>query len=199
MSRNRIVYQNWIVELGYDPSARNIMEIWHDGDTELVSLDTPSAKAIDNDTVSHENTMTKLIQEQVTQSFSCLSEEEHEFIRQFYFMGSTYRTISEKTGRAIYKLEALHKRALQKLKKELLPFVREHWHIEIAQIKSGEKSCPICQSSLRDEIDMLITNRDRTKTWRPVLCALREQYGINIRSPQILIGHEKYHAKHHTK
>lgn len=195
MPRNRIVYQNWIVDLGYDPSLRNRTEIWHEGDTELISLDTPDAELIDTETVSHTDNMAIRIQQQVSRSLLCLTDEEREFITQFYFMGRTYKTISEKTGRAIYKLEALHKRALRKLKKELLPFVSKHWHITITKNQSNRNSCPICRSSYRNEIDQLIANRDKTKTWRPVLQILREQYGIIIRSPQILIGHEKYHAK----
>ena len=110
-------------------------------------------------------------------------------------MGESYREISEKTGRAVYKLTALNNRAVKKLKNRLAVFVREKFDIKTQKTFN----CPICNSKYREEIDNIIANRDKKATWKPVIKLIKERYDLTINTPQVLIGHAKYHCQteHH--
>jgi len=165
MSNSRVVYQNWIVDLGRDP-----LKQWF--------LNENRSKPDEQ------------LKEIVSSALKKLSSNEQEFIIQFYYMGKSYQEISSQTGRVIYKLEALHKRALKKLEARLLGFVKNRFDIKI----HNKTVCPICESEYANEINEIIANRNPRDTWRPVLKILKEKFGINIRSPQTLIGHSKYHT-----
>ena len=165
MSNSRIVYQNWIVDLGRDPLEQGIQN-------------SPCERPDEQ------------IKQAVSLALKKLNANEQEFIIQFYYMGKSYQEISSQTGRIIYKLEALHKRALKKLEARLQGFVSNRFDIK-NRLKSD---CPICNSEYANEIDNIIARRNPRDTWRPILKILNEKYGIKIRSPQSLIGHKKYHT-----
>jgi len=167
MSSNRITYQNWIVDIGFDPERRPPQQ---------AAADDPGRQAE--------------IRERVNAALAKLDEQEREFIVRFHFQGQTYRSISERSGRPVHRLETLHRRALRRLRRELAGWVEETFGIDV----SPQKDCVICRSANRPAIDRLIASRDRTRSWRPVIEQLRERYGLVIRSPQTLIGHEKYHC-----
>jgi hypothetical protein len=193
MSGNRVVYQNWIVEMGFDPAQLRTIENREDPLQESISLDEPSACAISDEEsqrVIEEREKASEIRSRVREALERVSVQEQEFIVQFYFMGKSYREISEQSGRPIYKLEALHKRAVKKLKKELGGFVRERFGVET----ESDADCLICRSPHVAEINRLISQRDKTATWRPIIKILRDKYGLKVSSPQVLIGHEKYHG-----
>lgn len=197
MSGNRVVYQNWIVEMGFDPAQSRAAGNWGDPPLESISLDEPSACAISNEEsqrVIEEREKASEIRSRVREALKRLSVQEREFIAQFYFMGRSYREISEQSGRPIYKLEALHKRAVKKLKKELGGFVRERFGVET----EPDVDCLICRSPHVAEINHLISRRDKTATWKPIIKTLRNKYGLKVSSPQMLIGHEKYHGRSPT-
>ncbi|RKX24166.1 MAG: hypothetical protein DRP45_08815, partial [Candidatus Zixiibacteriota bacterium] len=101
----------------------------------------------------------------------------------------SYRQISEKSGRAIHKLEAIHKRAVRKLRKELRQTVKELFDLN----GRSNHDCVICRSPHRAEIDKLIKQKMPEQTWRPVMKQIREAFGLKITTPQTLIGHRKYH------
>jgi hypothetical protein len=166
MSKRKVVYQNWIVDLGFDPV--------------LFSYNTSSGL---------ESEVSEKIENAVRESLDKLDEAEKELIIHYYFMGQTYADISEKSNREIFKLAALHKRAIKKLKKKLSQFVKVNFGI----ITDLNVSCPICDHEKKNELNELIDSRDKTKTWRPILKIFRDKYLINLRTPQIIIGHEKYH------
>jgi hypothetical protein len=167
MSHSRIVYQNWIVDLGHDPGL----------------LPGQGSEPIAN------NPRAVRIEAEVCAALESLTSDEREFIVRFFFMGESYRVIAEQSGRAIHKLEALHKRCLRKLRSHLAAFV----DTEFGLVRCGRRSCPICRSPRRGQIDCMVVERDRSATWRPVMKRLREEFAIDIKSPQTLIGHEKYH------
>jgi len=197
MSGNRVVYQNWIVEMGFDPAQIRDTRSWDDPLLESISLDEPSACAISDEEsqrVIEEREKASEIRSRVRKALEQLSVQEREFIAQFYFMGRSYREISEQSGRPIYKLEALHKRAVKKLKRELGGFVRERFGVET----EPDTDCLICRSSHVAEINRLISRRDKTATWKPIIKTLRDKYGLKVSSPQMLIGHEKYHGRSPT-
>jgi len=193
MSRKRIIYQNWIVELGRDPDLKYRQKEM----PEIVSLDSGLLGKIikkENSDLNSSRVDRKIIREKVQAALAKLSSDEQEFIRQFYFMGISYREISEKSGRAVYRLEALHRRAVKKLHKTLACFVEARFKMKVTQISSiGKNNCPICNSSSRTEIDSIISNRDPRKSWRPVISEIGSKFELKIKSPQLLIGHEKYH------
>ena len=172
MGKNRLVFINWIAESGL---AVDKSTYFPPNETELERINVRAA----------------MIRQRVGEALRRLSEEEKEFVERFYYIGQGYREISEKSGRTVYKLEAVHKRAFRKLKKELAPMVKEFYDLDIE--KKSELTCPLCRSPYREEIDRLIGSRDRQGTWRPIIKVLREKYGLKINTPQILVGHEKYH------
>lgn len=130
------------------------------------------------------------IDHRVQEALAGLDEDEREFIVQFYFMGRQERQIAEATGRRVGSVQSLHKRAMRKLRRALRRFVRERFGIEAV---GPFGRCPLCESEFSEEIDRLILARDRTATWRPVMRVIAERYGIMVSSPQVLIGHERYH------
>ncbi len=166
MSNSRIVYQNWIVDLGRDPLIQGFNN---------VSIEKPDEHLI----------------EAVSLALQQLSSNEKEFIVQFYYMGKSYQEISDQTGRVIYKLEALHNRALKKLEAHLVSFVTKKYGI----ISKCNYNCPICDSEYSNEVNEIIANMNPEETWRPIMKILRNEFGIKIRSPQTLIGHTKYHTQ----
>ncbi len=192
MANNRIVYQNWIVDMGYDPGGCAGGAGSRRSPALGISLNSPAAVALTDEDIlglAEQAARAVLVREQVDTALAQLTDEEREFAVRFYFMGESYRLISEKSGRAVHKLETLHKRSLRKLRKELAPFVQEMYRLRPAI----RRDCPICRSPHLDAINRLIRDRDKASTWKPVLKVLREKYGLCISSPQLLIGHEKYH------
>jgi hypothetical protein len=177
MSSSRIIYQNWIAELGRDPS---------------LSLQTAGPAHVDSDGPAAEAGMTdrsELIQRKVRAAMAELSEDERELVEQVNFMGRCCSEIAALTGRTEHRLEALHRRALRKLCRRLAPLVKELYGIGLPVVAD----CPICRSDRRTEIDRLIRQRDPSQTWRPVIKRIREEFSLRISTPQTLIGHEKYH------
>jgi hypothetical protein len=83
----------------------------------------------------------------------------------------------------------MHKRSLRKLRKNLAAFVGEVFGVE----SRPAPDCPICCSPQVAELDELIRSRDRSATWRSLMSLFRTKYKLPIGSPQVLIGHEKYH------
>jgi len=166
MSKKKVVYQNWIVELGFDPAKFCYKE-----------FDITDSEKTDKAVKA------------VRESLDKLNDDEKEIIIHYHFMGQSYAEISEKSNREIFKLASLHNRALKKLKKKLSKFVENNYGIK----SDSDIVCPICNHGRKTEINEIIFRRDRTKTWKPVLNILKDKYSIILKSPQILIGHEKYH------
>lgn len=166
MSKPRIIYQDWIVELGHDPAVS-----WQE------------AAAGDS------NYNQRLIRA-VNRSLACLTDEEAWFIRRFYFMGMGFREIGRITGREIYRLESIHNRALRKLRRSLRNLVGPDGRIKTTESELG---CPVCLHEDRKDIDRLIEGKQPRETWRRILKILGDKYGLKIKAPQRLIGHWKYH------
>ena len=167
MSNNRVIYQNWIAEMGLNPTQ--IRKFF-----DTVAGEAPSDSEVDFE---------------VRRAIESLGEEEMEFVIRFYFMGQSYFEISEKFGKAVYKLESLQKRAIKKLKWRLQSFMKETYGIKS---KPG-KPCALCRSPHRDAINKVIAEKKEKSTWKPVMKEIHRQFGIKIGSPQVVIGHLKYH------
>ena len=202
MGSNRLVYQNWIVELGIDPDNKDALKDGSYRNRETISLDdlkdgvssNGSILLRDEKEIMRQARRQALVASQVSRALKKLTADEKEFIERFYYSGQTYREISEKSGRAVHKLEAVHKRAVRKLKRELAPVVKKLYNLDAEPDGSSTViTCPVCDSPFKKDIDKMIAERDRKGTWRPVIKILKEKYGLEIKTPQVLIGHEKYH------
>jgi hypothetical protein len=164
MSQRRLIYRNWIADLGCGPDDDRHVEQWPDDRAQLVRA-------------------------AVSEALAGLTEDEREFVERYYYMGQTYGQISELSGRAIYKLEALNRRAIVRLRRKLGPLIRKLYGVE----KEQADDCPICRSGCRAEIDRIIENKPKSEPWGPTMRRIRFEFGLDLRSPQRLIGHVKYH------
>ncbi|UCC45016.1 MAG: sigma-70 family RNA polymerase sigma factor [Candidatus Zixiibacteriota bacterium] len=176
----KVVCLDWVVEMGRGPRTdRN-------GSRKYLDETAKSPEEIQGEARRQE-----FIQAEVREALASLVEDEREFVELFHFSGLSYAEISEKSGRPVYRLEALHKRALKKLRRELAPLVEKLYDFE--PDGSSTRECIICNSPFRPEIDLLIKYKEDSETWRGIIRELRKKYGIRIRTPQTLIGHQKYH------
>jgi len=189
MSSSRVIYQNWIADLGRDPAVPvdpdSPDELTGQTETRVDEIECSAVRPLD----PQESQRVERIREAVVEALSRLNENEREVVEQFHLMGRTYREIAELSGRTPHRLEALHERAVKKLRKLLAPLVKELYGLG----SGSEVECPICSSPRRSEIDRLITERDQEKTWRPVMRRIKTAFGLKITTPQTLIGHQKYH------
>ncbi len=166
MAKGKIIYQNWIVEIGLDPGQIGKIEILSDK-----VLPNPKIVAA------------------VREAISKLSLSEREFIERYYFQGQSYREISSDCGRKLSRIEGLHRQALARLKKNLAGFTRQQFGIE----SDIGRNCLICRSADRQKIDRLIMNKNERETWKKIIKILKTKFNILIKTPQVLIGHQKYH------
>lgn len=184
MAGRRLIYQNWRVEEGRcrdsESSWGSVVNQW------LAEWDTPGSG-----TLSGEIPEGRLgrIETAVTAALYELDDIERELIRHVYYSGRSIAELARQTGRAPHRLDAQLARIMRKLEKKLRSFVQNEFGIG----DGGKPPCPICASPYRAAIDALIAGRDTRATWRPILKILRDQYGLALRSPQTLVGHEKYH------
>ena len=174
---SKIVFQDWIVDLGRDPQAT---PNWLDSG--LFNWPLQGRE-------SHEVDPVEIIGMSVRRGIEALSTAEPELVIRVHYMGESMTDISRRTGRSISKISGMHQRVLRKLRKSLSEFVFQRYGIKTA----SDPSCPICSSPFRREIDSLIANRDTSRSWKPVISELHSRWSIRIISPQLLIGHHKYH------
>lgn len=188
MAKNRLIFQNWLVDIGYDPKLGGP----HKSSIEQISIDELFDSGFDiADNIPSDNQInrTKIIEIAVKLALAKLTDDEREFIIRFHFMGEKYIEIAEKTDREIYSLVSLHNIAIKKLKRYLRRFVKDQFEIK----DSKQTSCMICESVYKDEIDSLIALKDSKSTWKNIIQQADKKYNLKIKSPQILIGHAKYH------
>ncbi len=166
MSNARVIFQNWIVDIGYDPGRKALI--------------------LDTDNIIIPN---KRVAIAVRSALKKMSDVESEFIERYYFKGESYLKIGQVLRWMPYRVEALHRRAVKKLRKHLAVFVKKEFDVDI-EIRY---ECPLCKSPSKDEINRLIKDKKPEETWKNIIKALKEKYKITIKTPQILIGHQKYH------
>ena len=178
MKRKRVIYCDKVVHAVSESG-------------EILSTDILNSETLECLALAVDDSPRKaLIKEQVQLALWELDEDEREFIARYYYMGESHRQIAEASGRKVHSIESLHSRALKKLRRELFRFVSAEFGVEVS--RSGER-CVICASEHRGAIDTLIRERPSHTTWRPVMKKLAREYGIAVATPQVLIGHQKYH------
>ncbi|MGB8657921.1 MAG: hypothetical protein WCE90_09080 [Candidatus Zixiibacteriota bacterium] len=129
------------------------------------------------------------IDRQVREAVEKLSLEERRFIELFYFEFKTNAEIARRLKKKVYKLERVHRRALDKLRILLTDFVKSHFELDVPT-KTG---CIICASPVQEELDELIRSKKPEETYRHLIRIFRRKYGIDIKAPQVIIGHQKKH------
>lgn len=173
-THRRLTYSNWIAETG---AQGRFAPMWAENDDLSENRTTESIRR------------QKKVEKTVRRAVNELPQDARELVIRYHFMGQSIGYISEATGRRKSKLAALLRSAHRILKKRLAAVLGENYGAS----SKATGTCPVCESPHRAEINLLIDSRDRARTWRPVIAALRQRYGIKITAPQVLIGHEKYH------
>lgn len=131
----------------------------------------------------------ELIGGEVRKAVQKLSPTERMFVELFYFEFRSYREIAGIMKKKTYKLERLHQRALGKLRIVLSDFVKEQFKFELPQ----KTDCLICNSRFREELDELIRSKKDEETYARLIKTFRQNYGIKVKTPQTIIGHERKH------
>ncbi len=162
----KLIYQDWIVQLGYDPN-------------QLANIFSHLQKPLYNQ---------KIIKA-VRKAVDKLKPAEKDFIERYYFQGYSIEQIALDLNLSKKNINVRHHLALIKLRKYLALFVKEQFGLE-TQIN---QNCLICNSVYTKEINRLIRSKKKEETWKRIIRILKEKYKIKIKSPQILIGHQKYH------
>ena len=170
--KSRIRYLNWATELfGYsDPEKEK----------EVITESSQEDKS----SVVEEETNQK-----IRDAVDKLSPLEKQFIEYFYFECKNYKEISLILNKTIRKLERIHNRALGKLKMLLSDYVKTRFKLSIPE----ETDCIICKSPFRRELDKLIKAKKKEETYKSLMKIFKEKYGLEIKTPQVIIGHKRKH------
>jgi RNA polymerase sigma factor (sigma-70 family) len=131
----------------------------------------------------------ELIDRQVRAAVEKLLPTEKQFVELFYFQVRSYQEIAGIMKKKTHKLQRLHQRALSKLRILLADFVEEQFKLKLRK----ETNCVICKSPFRKELDELIRGKEEEETYSRLIRVFRRKYGINVRTPQTIIGHRKKH------
>jgi hypothetical protein len=189
VGRERVIYRDWIVEIGREPSeiARDASQLANVGGhlgREYAGLDGLRVST------GIEAARVNRIKEAVNKALESLGEEEREFVVRFYYMGQSYSKLAELSGRPVHKLETLHRQIVRRLRNELAPLISD----DCSHRREGARRCPICSSARHRDIDELIRVRNPKETWRGIMRRLKREFKIDIKSPNTLAVHEKYHV-----
>jgi RNA polymerase sigma factor (sigma-70 family) len=126
---------------------------------------------------------------EVRKAVARLRPEERQFVELFYFQFRSYREIAQRTRRKVHKLERINQRVREKLRLLLGDFVKKRFGI----VASPVTDCIICSSPDRAAIDRLIREKKDDQTYSRLMSILRHKYGLDIKTPQVIIGHRRKH------
>jgi len=120
-----------------------------------------------------------------------LAFHEREFVELYWFQGRSLNEIAALLGKKPYKLECLNKRIRRKLRSLLADFVNSEFGLRIAE----DDRCPLCSHPEKDRIDNLLKSKKPEDTFRRIIQILKTDFGIRVSTPQVIIGHLKYHIR----
>lgn len=168
----KIKYRNWIYEIMNETSPRSSPT--GEGDWEI-----------------------KL---EVRGALAKLSKEEKILIEQFYFEGKSHKEIGQILKLNSKQVEYLKQKAVLKLRNLLADFVARKYKIQVSQfsqskmIQNRQKptGCVICQNPKQKEIEELIASKKDHQTWRVIFKKLSQRFNLEIKAPQVLVGHMKH-------
>jgi hypothetical protein len=170
--KKRIRYQGWV---------NDICSAWNQGQNGLFPPDH-SVEAITPEVCESVN-------REVRNAIAKLKPDERRFVELFYFDFNSYQEIARKLDKKAHKLERIHKRAIGKLRLLLTGFVKEHFDLDVGQ----NTDCIICSSPHREELDLLISSKKEEETCSKLIKIFKQKYGIEIKTPQLIIGHRRKH------
>jgi hypothetical protein len=168
MGKAKIVYRDWIVRYGADPCLVR---------REPAQVDPVVANAE--------------IVRAVRAALEKLPPFQKELIERYYFLGSSCIELASDCNLKVSEVQAYLGQAVKSLKKSLNSFVRKKFGLVTDRIRD----CPVCSSPFRESIDRLILARKPNETWKNIIRILKRDFGVFINTPQVLIGHKKYHMK----
>lgn len=168
MPKRKIIYQNWLAETMADPDNPESILIKIDLDLSNPRVDRAVREALDK-----------------------LLSQEREFVIRYFFQGESYQKIAQALNKRVRSIAGLHRRATDRLRKYLAPFVKEEFGMDYP----SEENCPLCQSAYKKEINKMIADKKDKETWRKIIRILKTEYNLIIKTPQILISHKKYHLE----
>jgi hypothetical protein len=119
-----------------------------------------------------------------------LSPVERDFVQMYWFEGRSLKELSQLLGKRLHNLDSINRRILRKLKRMLSVYVAERFGI----VEANDPDCIICNHPERREIDRLLCAKKPDETYRSIYRQLRSRFGLRISTPQILIGHTRYHT-----
>jgi RNA polymerase sigma factor (sigma-70 family) len=126
---------------------------------------------------------------EVRKAVARLRPDEKQFVELFYFQFRSYKEIARRAGKKVHKLETINSRVREKLKLLLAGFVKKRFGIAASPVSD----CIICNSPDRAAIDQLIRKKRDDQTYSRLMSILRSEYGLDIRTPQVIIGHRRKH------
>jgi hypothetical protein len=129
--------------------------------------------------------------EAVRTEISLLSDSEREFMELYWFQGNSASEIARILQRKRYNLENLNRCIMRKLKNRLSKFVEEEFGIRSVY----RSECVICCHPEIEKINQQLRSRAPDETYRRLIRLLKTDYGIDIKTPQTIIGHLKYHTR----
>lgn len=129
------------------------------------------------------------LNQEVRKAVELLSSDERQFIELFYFEFKSYQEIAHIVKKKVYKLERIHHRALGKLRILLADFVKNRFELIVPQ----KTDCIICKSPFKSEMDELIKYKKEEETYARLIRIFKQKYGINVKTPQVIIGHKRKH------
>jgi hypothetical protein len=164
MGESRIIFQEWIVNMGIDPQGRG----WYS---------TAGPVCYNQSIVTA-----------VTRALDELDPDESEFIRRYYMQGMGCDEIVGTYRRNLDRLTALHLRAVRKLRARLAALLGGRFNVP----SHSSAPCPLCAHPSRLAIETMIRLKPPHEPWTALLRYVRQHFGLSV-SPQRLIGHKRYH------
>jgi hypothetical protein len=133
--------------------------------------------------------LTEEIIDRVQGAIRRLSASEQHFVRLYWFEAWSDKELSERLGSGPKRLRSVKRQILIKLRWMLQGWAAQRFRI--AQPRGPD--CVICGHPLRSEIDSMLSSKKPEESLGSVLRKLREDFGLSISTPQIVLGHMKYH------
>jgi len=120
-----------------------------------------------------------------------LPDSEREFVELYWFQGRSTSEIARLLNCKPYNLVNLNRRIMRKLKNSLADFVEEEFRLRA----DHQGKCRICCHPDVEKINLKLKSKKPHETYRGLIRLLKTDYGIDIKTPQAIIGHLKYHLR----
>lgn len=126
--------------------------------------------------------------EKVRMAMESLSAEEREFVQLYWYEGKRLEEIGELLCRQPSKLDALNRTIMRKLRNRLARYVAGRF-----RLSGVSDNCEVCSHPRKSEIDRLLLEKRPEETFRRTIATLRSDFNMTLSTPQILVGHMRYH------